>query len=78
MPIDLNNLLTNENITLFFVRAFAIVLSFIYLLYALVIARQVGVMNRTLQTSIGAMLTFIAYIQVIIGIGLIIYAIFLI
>jgi hypothetical protein len=81
MNIDLNtigNIFAVTNVENFFIKAFAIVLSFVYLLYSIVITRQIGVMNRTLRTPLGTFLTFISFIQILAAIGLVLCAIFLI
>ena len=76
-PNIIGNIFAVTSLENFFIKAFAVVLSFIYLLYAIVITRQVGVMNRTLRTPLGGLLTFISFLQVIIALGLVIYAVFL-
>ena len=81
MNIDLNtigNIFAVASLENFFIKSFAVVLSFIYLLYAIVIIRQVGVMNRTLKTPLGAFLTIISFIQILTAIVLLLCAVFLI
>ena len=77
-PNTIGNIFAISNLENFFIKAFAIVLSFVYLLYSVVITRQVGVMNRTLRTPLGTFLTFVSFIQILVAIGLVLYAVFLI
>jgi hypothetical protein len=65
-------LFTTENITKFFFKAFAIVLSVVYLIYVIVLRRQVMVMLKTLIVKNGNILNTISLIQVFIAILLVI------
>jgi len=58
----------------FFFKAFAITLSFIYLIYAVVIFRQTQIMLRTLIFKNNGVISLISFIQIILAVLLIILA----
>jgi hypothetical protein len=60
-----------------FVKIFAITLSVLYILYAIIVERQTRVMNRTVQSSAGPLITSISLIQVMAAIVLLIISIVL-
>lgn len=68
------NFISNQNLVNFFVKAFAIVFSIIYILFSVVIFKQTQVMSKTVQTSSGSSIILISFIQIFIGIGLLIFA----
>ena len=69
--------ITFTQFTALLFKAFAVVLSFLYLIYSVVIGRQTTVMNRTLQTTIGGMISFLALLQILLGVILVTLAIFI-
>jgi len=75
------NLLTDPTgsdfITLFF-KAFAVLFSVSYLVYAIVITRQTQEMNRTFTTKISGLLFGISLLQIVFSIVLIAASFFLI
>jgi hypothetical protein len=77
---DINQLLTvinSREIVTFLFKAFALVLSVIYLLYAIVVSKQTEIMNRTLESKSNYILFFVASLQITLAFILIILAIFL-
>lgn len=77
---ELLRLFTSESneLLFLFLKAFAVLFSFLYLVYSIVIARQTQVMNKTFTTKSSGMLFFIAFLQIIFAIILIIVSITLI
>ncbi len=74
---DIFNSFTNQNFIDFFFKAFAIIFAFMYLIYAIVIAKQTQVMNDTLRiTDSARKISFVSNLQIFIGIGLFLLAIF--
>ena len=63
-----------SNLFSFFFKAFAITLSFIYLIYVVVIYRQTQIMLRTLIVKNSQIILAISFIQIIAAILLIILA----
>lgn len=74
-PNPASFLVSDASLLSFFFKAFAIVLSMIYVLYCVMMVRQTSNMNKTLETSIGPFLTFVAYLQLIIAFALLISAV---
>lgn len=62
----------------FFEKAFALIFSTMYLLYAVIISKQTDTMNKTLESSNNKVLYFVASLQITLGLILIILSIFLI
>jgi hypothetical protein len=54
----------SDNVILYFFKAFAILFSFMFLLYAVVNARQTQVLNTVLQSRWGAIIMFISILQI--------------
>ena len=54
-----------------FLKAFAILLSFMFLLYAFIVYRQTEVMNKTITRKSGPLLLFISFIQIALAVLLI-------
>ncbi len=75
---NLINLINSPQIIEIFIKVSAIIFSFLYLFYALVIYKQTQILNDTLTVEKNSLITFISFIQVFIGIGLVLFAIFLI
>ncbi len=66
--MDINQIaqfITGERVIRVFFKLFAIVLSFLYLLYTIISIRQIKVMNRTLETQGDTTLSRIAFGQFI-------------
>lgn len=77
-PTSVSQFFTFANLSALFVKSFGVILSFMYLILAIVISRQVAVMNRTLMSSIGFLLRIVAWIQIAFGVILVLMALFLI
>ena len=78
---DLINLLTSSSSDDFiglFVKAFAVLFAFLYLLYAVVASRQTQIMNNTFSTKMSSVLAVISFLQIIFAGILILVALFLI
>lgn len=78
--MELQNLsiLNGQTIIMIAFKAFAIVFSLFYLLYAVVVAKQTQVMNKTLEIKNNHIFFIISSAQIITGFILIVLAIFLI
>lgn len=78
--MNLQNLtfLNVQTITAIGFKAFAIVFSLLYLVYAIVIAKQTQVMNKTLEVKNNQIFFIISSAQITIGLILIILAIVLV
>ena len=61
-----------SNLFNFFFKAFAITLSLLYLIYTIVIFRQVQIMTRTLITRGNGVIILISFIQILLAVLLII------
>lgn len=61
-----------SNLFNFFFKAFAVTLSFIYLIYAVVIFRQTQIMTRTLIVKGSGVIVLISFIQILLAVLLII------
>ncbi len=74
------DLFSISNTTLFvlFAKAFAVLFSFLYLVYAVVMTRQTQVMNKTFQTRYSGFILFISSLQILLAFVLIFVSIFLI
>lgn len=61
------DLFTTSNTELFilFAKAFAVLFSVLYLVYAVVLVRQTQIMNKTFQTAYSGVLFFISLLQVV-------------
>jgi hypothetical protein len=76
--MDLNALLpffNTTNLVAFFFKSFAIIFSFLYLVYAIVVLKQTQVMNTTLTVGRNGLISFISFLQVLIGLLLVVLAI---
>lgn len=67
------DLFTISNTTLFilFAKAFAILFSFLYLVYAVVMTRQTQIMNKTFHTRYSGLLLLISALQIVMAFVLI-------
>mgnify|MGYP000986082402 CR=1 FL=1 len=70
--------LSNNTIFILFAKAFAVLFSFLYLIYAVVMTRQTQVMNKTFHTRYSGLLLLISALQIILAFILIYVSIFLI
>lgn len=66
----------NADILYLFFKAFAILFSFLYVVYSLVLLKQTQVMNSTLTVERSSVITSISFVQLIIGLVLVLLAIF--
>ena len=62
--MDQPGLLTDRNILDFFLVSFGIVLSLIFLVYAIVFLRQTQIMNKTLKTNLSPKIQTVSTIQI--------------
>lgn len=80
--VNLDNLeqflssITGNDLISWFFKAFAILLSFMFLLYSIMVYRQTQVMNKTVTRQSGPLLLAISGFQLILAILLIYLAIF--
>jgi len=72
------NFFSNFNVISFFLKAFAVVSSFIYFFYSIVVFQQTKTMNKILQSSGATVLSLISFCQILLALTLIILALFLI
>ncbi|MDP4011824.1 MAG: hypothetical protein Q8P72_06395 [Candidatus Roizmanbacteria bacterium] len=61
-----------------FIKAFAVLFAFLYLLYAVVASRQTQIMNDTFTTKMSPILSLVSFIQIIFAGILILVSLFLI
>lgn len=61
----------------FFFKAFALLVSVFYLVYAIVLTRQTDELNKTLQHKSNEVLFIISSLQIPVAVALIFFAIFL-
>lgn len=61
----------------FMLKAFALIFSIMYLLYAVIISKQTETMNKTLESNNGYVLKIIASLQITFAFILIVLAVFL-
>lgn len=69
--IDFGTLFSIGNITDFFIKAFAVTLSALYLVYAIVMYKQTQIMGKTLVMVHGKQLLFVSFVQILAAIFLI-------
>jgi uncharacterized membrane protein len=75
-PIDLTNIaISDDAIIAFFFWAFAILFSLFYVLFAIILTKQTGVLNRSLKGSYAPLIFFISSLQIPIAAGLLIFSI---
>jgi Family of unknown function (DUF5657) len=60
-----------------FLKLFGVVIGFLYLFYALVIVRQVGLMKTVVTIHDGGVLKILAFLQVLLALAIVIFALFL-
>lgn len=78
MEIQNLRFLDVQTITAVIFKVFAVILSLFYLLYAIVVAKQSQVMNRTLEVKNNHIFSMISSAQITIGFILVILAIILV
>jgi len=61
----------------FFIKILFVVGLFLYLAFAVIVVRQVGLMGRTLDGEFNLPLKFIAWVHLIISLGVFLLAIFI-
>lgn len=61
-----------------FLKAFAVLFSVLYLVYAIVITRQTQTMNKTFATKLSGLIFFISFFQIFAALALIGVALFII
>lgn len=71
---DLIKSITDQNLINFFFKTFAIVFSFLYLLYAIVILKQTQVMTKTVEDDGNNLIMLVSLIQIGIGVVLIFFS----
>jgi len=76
--IDFFTNTTSNDFVGIFLKLFAMLFAFIYLIFAIVIVKQTNTMNKTVSTKTAPILTFISFIQIIIAVILILASLFLI
>lgn len=64
--------ITSQLLFNLFFKAFAVLSSLMYVVYAIVVLRQTQVMNRTLNTAYGTVYIFISIVQVILALFLVV------
>ncbi len=73
--MDINQFLNNQQLLNLAVKSFGVVFAFIYILFSLVIYKQTQIMNKTLQTKWGTLITSISFFQIIFSLIIFGYAI---
>ncbi|KKP29279.1 MAG: hypothetical protein UR15_C0018G0005 [Parcubacteria group bacterium GW2011_GWA2_31_28] len=76
--LQLFALFDNRDFFSLFFKAFAILFSILYLLYAIVISKQTQVMNHTLSVKNNNIITFISSLHITIGLILVLLAILIV
>lgn len=66
--------LSDRNLISLFFKAFAVILSFLYLIYTIIAQRQTKLMIRTLASPRQGLILFISTLQVFVAIALVIMA----
>lgn len=67
MNIEFIDLFSGSNIINFFFKAFALVFSFLFVLYSIVIYKQTQVMIRSVNTKNNSFILLLSLIQIVIG-----------
>ena len=57
----------NPNITLIFLKIFFVIGAFVYLLYSVIVAKQIMVMKKTLITGFSNVINLLGFINLIIA-----------
>jgi len=66
--------LNNQSLLSFFIKAFALVFSIIFLLFTVVVYKQTQTMNKTLSTSVGGVIVSISFLQMLIALIIVLLA----
>jgi hypothetical protein len=72
------DVLTIKNIIFYSFKPLAIIISFFYVIYSLIILKQTEVMNKTLNSQANVFFNFVSLIQLIFSIIVLLIAIILI
>lgn len=72
MDFILNLFSNNQSIFDFLFKLFAVVLSILYLIYAIILVRQTGLMIRAIEETGGGVVRFISFLHVILAVVLIV------
>ncbi|MGB9707147.1 MAG: DUF5657 family protein [Microgenomates group bacterium] len=72
------NILNIKNIIHYSFKPLAILISFLYVIFALIVLKQTEVMNKTLNSSANIFFNFISLLQLIFAVIVLLVAIFLI
>ncbi len=75
--MEFSELLTGIGFTNFFVKAFSVVFSILYLIYSLVILKQIKIMVRSISLTNSPFVVLISRLQVFISLILIILSVML-
>lgn len=70
----INGLLTGNNIINLFFKSFSLIFSILYLIYAIVVLKQVQVISDTVQSKTNNTILTVSIIQIFIGVILIYFA----
>lgn len=71
MPIEgIGNNLFGSIDTIFIVKAFFVLFLIFYAFFAVILFRQVQIMNRKLQTQLSALLKFVAFLHIGVSVSL--------
>lgn len=69
--------ISSGSIISLFLKLFGIVIGFLYLFFSLVIVRQTGLMKAVVAVHDAGVLKLLAYLQVILALCIVIFALFL-
>ncbi|MCX7996170.1 MAG: hypothetical protein N2691_00215 [Patescibacteria group bacterium] len=69
--------LSDIEIIYFFFKAFSVVFSLLFLVYAVIMVRQTAVLRDTLSTSNDGLFAFLSNVQLIVAVILILYSLIL-
>ncbi|NMB84145.1 hypothetical protein GYA28_02545 [Candidatus Roizmanbacteria bacterium] len=73
-----NQLILNGDIVYLFFKAFSLIFSFMYFIYALVIYRQTQIMNKALDTERKNIFSSISFLQLTVALIIILLALLLV
>jgi hypothetical protein len=70
--------LTDRDLIAFFVKAFGVVFSLLFVIYAVILSRQTATLNETLETRFRGFFSLISNVQLVVSIALLLLALFFI
>ena len=76
--MDLNSLFSTGEVIDTFFKISAVLLAILYLLYAIVVSKQVKIMIKTLEDKFNFVVSFVSSLQITVALILLIFAIFLV